>query len=214
MKILTISDTHGLHLQWEKKFLLPEVDMIIHAGDLTNVGAIHEMNEFMYWFKNLPIEHKVMVAGNHDLGLDNNNRYTMLDMINGSGVHYLEDSGVEIKGIKLWGSPVTPPFFDWAFMRDEERIKKHWDATPTDTDIWITHGPAYGILDYVERGGQGGVGCKYLLESMDRVKPKYHIFGHIHDMYGIKEVNETTHICASVLNDRYKPVRGGHIIEI
>ena len=129
-------------------------------------------------------------------------------------LHYLEDSGVEIEGIKFWGSPVTPPFFNWAFMKEPDAIKKHWGAIPDDTDYLITHGPAHTILDYVGRNGQGGVGCPHLLDAIERVNPKYHVFGHIHDMYGTKIVNETTHINASVLNDRYRPVRSGHIIEL
>ena len=216
MKALIISDTHGMHKYWERLFPMPDnIDMIIHGGDLTNVGAIHEMNHFMYWFKNLDIEHKIMIAGNHDLGLDNYNRYAMLDMIQGiDGLHYLEDSGVEIEGIKFWGSPVTPPFMNWSFMREPEDIVNHWDMTPNDTDILITHGPAQGILDWVDYGGQGSVGCPELLEAIERVKPKYHIFGHIHEMYGIREVGETTHICASILDGRYHPTRPGHIIEL
>ncbi len=215
MKVLIISDTHGQHNAWEKKFPIPkDIDLIIHAGDLTNVGAIHEMNDFMYWFKNLDIKHKIIIGGNHDLGLDNYNRYTILDIFNGSGVHYLEDSGVEIEGIKFWGSPVTPPFFNWAFMRDPEKIVNHWDMIPNDTDVLITHGPPNGILDYVNRG-QGSVGCPILLEAIqERVNPSLHCFGHLHNMYGTKIVGETTYINASVLNDRYKPVRGGHIIEL
>ena len=86
--------------------------------------------------------------------------------------------------------------------------------TPDDTDVWITHGPAHGILDYVDRSGQGSVGCPHLLEAMDRVKPKYHIFGHIHEMYGIREVNGTKHVGASILDGRYHPTRAGHIIEL
>jgi Icc-related predicted phosphoesterase len=216
MKVLNISDTHGMHKYWERLFPIPkDIDMIIHGGDLTNVGAIHEMNHFMYWIKNLDIEHKIIIAGNHDLGLDNFNRYTLLDMIQDSDVHYLEDSGVEIEGIKFWGSPVTPPFMNWAFMRDEERIIKHWDGIPNDTDFLITHGPALGILDWVDYGGQGSVGSAYLLETIqERVKPKYHMFGHIHEMYGIREVGETIHICASILDGRYHPTRAGHIIDL
>lgn len=217
MKALVISDTHGLFKYWERLFPIPkDIDMIIHGGDLTNIGEIHEFNEFMFWFKNLEVEHKIMIAGNHDKGLDDPyNRYIILDMIRGiDNLHYLEDSGVTIEGINFWGSPVTPPFMNWAFMRDNDAIVKHWDAIPDATEVLITHGPAHGILDYTDVKGGGSVGSPELLDAIDRVKPKYHIFGHIHDMYGIRKVNETTHICASILDGRYHPTRSGHIIEL
>ena len=99
-------------------------------------------------------------------------------------------------------------------MRTPEKIQPHWEAIPDDTDVLITHGPPFGILDYVEYGGQGSVGCPHLMDRVHQIKPKYHIFGHIHDMYGIKEIEGVTHINASVLNDRYHPVRAGHIIDL
>ena len=216
MKALVISDTHTLHVGWERQFPIPKnINMIIHGGDLTSIGAIHEMNDFAYWFKNLDVEYKVFIAGNHDKGLDNENKYAILDMFYDiDNFHYLEDSGIEIEGIKFWGSPMTPPFFNWAFMRFPEDIVNHWDMIPDNTDVLITHGPPYGTLDYVDYGGQGSVGCKDLVDAIERVEPKYHIFGHIHEMYGIKTEGETTYINASVLDGRYRPMRGGHIIEL
>ena len=214
LKALIISDSHGLHKEWEKNFPIPKVDMIIHGGDLTNIGTIQGMNDFMFWFKNLPIKYKIMIAGNHDKGLDNWNRYTLLGMINGiDNLYYLEDSGIEIEGINFWGSPMTPPFYNWAFMRDSEQIVKHWALIPDNTDVLITHSPMHGTLDYIEYIDKH-VGSVELIEAINRVKPKYHISGHIHDMYGIKKVNKTTHINASVLNDEYQVVRAGHIIEL
>lgn len=136
-------------------------------------------------------------------------------MFQGRDFHYLEDSGVEIEGIKFWGSPVTPPFMNWAFMRTPEKIKPHWDAIPDDTDVLITHGPMRNVLDFVDnRFGSERTGCEVLVDAIERVKPKYHIFGHIHDMYGKQEHDGVIHLNASVLNDRYHPVRAGHIIEI
>jgi len=213
MKTLVISDTHSLHLNWENKFPLHDgIDLIIHAGDLTNIGAIHEMNDFVYWFNNLPVKHKIMIAGNHDLGLDNFNRYTILDIFRGTNINYLEDSGVEIEGIKFWGSPVTPPFGNWAFMREPDKIKLHWDGIPDNTDVLITHAPPKGILDYVSRGEN--VGCPILLERIKEIKPLFHCYGHIHEPYGIKTIEDTTYINAAIVNDRYIPIRGGHIIDI
>jgi Icc-related predicted phosphoesterase len=216
MKALVISDTHGLHKAWEKIFPIPDVDMIIHGGDLTNVGSTYDFEKFLDWFDGLNIEHKVMIAGNHDLGLDSDNyqRMQILEDINRCDIHYLQDSGVEIEGIKFWGSPVTPPFMNWAFMRTPEKIQPHWEAIPDDTDVLITHGPPHGVLDYVDYRDQGSVGCPHLMDRVHQIKPKYHIFGHIHDMYGIREVEGVTHINAAILDGRYHPVRAGHIIEL
>lgn len=215
MKALVISDTHGLHKRWEELFPIPnDIDLIIHGGDLTNVGTIKNFEEFLGWFNGLPVEHKVMIAGNHDLGLDNHNRYLILEMINETDIHYLEDSGVEIEGIKFWGSPVTPPFMDWGFMREPNRIVKHWEAIPDDSDVIITHCPARGILDYVSYRNKGSVGCPHLLDTIHTIKPKYHISGHIHEMYGINEVEGVKHVGASILDNRYHPARAGHIIEL
>lgn len=213
-KILCISDTHSKHYEWEKKYPIPDdIDIIIHAGDLTNIGLISEFNDFIYWLNSLYIKHKIIIAGNHDLGLDDDRRYNILDIIRGTNIHYLEDSGVTIEGINFWGSPVTPPFFDWAFMRKPDKIKNHWEIIPENTDVLITHGPAYGILDYVKNDNKF-TGCKELLTNIYRIEPKYHIFGHIHNMYGIETRENTTHINASILNDYYKIVNSGHIIEI
>jgi hypothetical protein len=60
-------------------------------------------------------------------------------------VIYLNDSGVEIDGLKFWGSPVQPYFHNWAFNRIGDDICKHWELIPLDTDILITHGPVKGF---------------------------------------------------------------------
>lgn len=217
MKTLVISDTHGLHDRWEQLFPIPDdLDMIIHGGDFSNVGRINEMNEFLIWFADLPAKHKIFIAGNHDLGMDTSDfpRTAMLELIDRyDDVHYLQDSGVEIEGIKFWGSPVTPPFMTWAFMRTPDKIKPHWDTIPDDIDVLITHGPMRKVLDYSTYGNED-TGCMVLVDAIKRVKPKYHIFGHIHNMYGKQEHSGVTHINASVIDDRYYPVRAGHVINI
>lgn len=119
------------------------------------------------------------------------------------GVVYLNDSSVEIEGIKIWGSPITPWFNDWAFNRDRgSEIKKHWDLIPDDIDILVTHGPPFGILDETVYGKR--TGCEELLLRVYQVKPKYHIFGHIHKDYGSFTKGEITFINASVLDDWYE----------
>ena len=120
----------------------------------------------------------------------------------GKDLIYLEDSGVEIEGIKFWGSPVTPWFHDWAFNRLSD-IKHHWDLIPVDTTILITHGPPKGILDLTR--SRLNVGCPILLEKIKELKDlKIHSFGHIHEAHGVQEIDEVTFVNASTLNLYYE----------
>lgn len=116
--------------------------------------------------------------------------------------HYLCDSGVTIDGVNFWGSPITPTFFNWAFNRDRGRnILKHWEKIPLDTDVLITHGPPYGILDYTM--SKMNVGCEELLKKVKLIKPQYHLFGHIHEAYGVYNDESTTYMNGSILDEDY-----------
>lgn len=199
MKIVCISDTHGKH----KELKLPEGDMIIHAGDISGMGRLHEITNFLAWFVELPYQYKVFIGGNHDYLLED--QPSVFKALIPDNLIYLENSEVEIEGLKLWGSPITPRFFDWAFNCDRgEKIKQYWDQIPIDTDILITHGPPLGQGDKTQRGEM--VGCEDLLIKIQEVQPKYHIFGHIHEGYGITNFKNTTFINASVLDFNYKLV--------
>jgi Predicted phosphoesterases, related to the Icc protein len=200
MKIVAISDTHGQH----RKLKLPKGDIIIHAGDISKRGHPVEIEDFLDWFSNLKFQHKVFIAGNHDFFLEQAHPNIINGMIP-KNVVYLNDSGVEIDGLKVWGSPITPYFHNWAFNRERgAEIKKHWDLIPDDTDILITHGPPFGILDetvYSKR-----TGCEELLLRVYQIQPEYHIFGHIHEDYGMLAKREITFVNASVLDDHYELV--------
>ena len=204
MKAVIISDTHGQH----EKLHLPDGDMLIHAGDVSGQGTQLEISDFLKWFGAQDFEHRVFIAGNHDYYFEDVNRYE-LDLLIPDDVHYLNDSGVTIEGINIWGSPVQPRFFDWAFNRDRgEDIQKHWDLIPQDTDVLITHGPPFGILD--RTSGRLQVGCENLLETIKKTEIKLHVFGHIHEAYGVEERAGVRYVNASVLDLRYlmrnKPV--------
>ena len=174
MKIVTIADTHGLHNQLKN---IPDGDILIHAGDLTNIGEIDDVIKFNEFLGKLPHRKKIVVAGNHDFCFEKEpgTRDLLTNAI------YLEDSEVTIGGIKFYGSPWTPRFGNWAFMlfRCGEQLKYRWDLIPNDTDILITHGPPLGILDTVLPRDEN-VGCELLIKKVQKVKPKYHIFGYIH----------------------------------
>jgi len=54
----------------------------------------------------------------------------------------VQDSSINIEGIKIYGSPWQPSYHDWAFNLERgEAIRKKWDLIPGDTDVLITHGP-------------------------------------------------------------------------
>lgn len=212
MKIVLISDTHGLH---EKMlYNLPEVDMIIHSGDISNVGSIFEINQFTQWFSKLPYKYKIFIAGNHDFGFEKIRKSNEIGISIPHGVIYLQDEMVEIEGLKIYGSPWQPEFHNWAFNlpRNGDQLKSKWDSIPNDIDILITHGPPFGCLDITPRNER--VGCEMLRYRVDELKPKLHVFGHIHDSYGEKYTEDTLFINASICNERYQPINKPIVVEV
>lgn len=196
MRFVAISDTHGKH-----QFELPEGDVILHAGDVSSRGLKAEVQRFLDWFAGLDYRYKIFIAGNHDFFFEAAAQAEIEAMIP-EGLIYLNDSGVEIEGIKIWGSPIQPWFYDWAFNRRRgPDIQKHWALIPEDSDIVITHGPVFGILDRTASGQV--VGCEDLLQVIQRIAPKVHLCGHIHEAYGTRQVGETLFINASILDLRY-----------
>jgi Icc-related predicted phosphoesterase len=212
-KITFISDTHNKHKHLTSKGMgniLGSGDILVHAGDCTSMGQKHEINEFLKWFSNTDFEHKIFIAGNHDFGFE---KETDIDQqFKDLGVTYLFDNDITIDGIKFYGSPWQPEFYNWAFNlpRGEELAAK-WEKIPDDVDILITHGPAYGILDYAPIGGH--VGCEELYRKIVEVKPKIHVCGHIHDSYGQKSMGGIEFLNASTLNDRYEYAHKPIVVE-
>jgi len=208
LKIVFISDTHGLH----QKLKELSGDIIIHAGDISNRGSVEEINDFLNWFKSLNFDYKVFIAGNHDFHLEQIHEYELEKLIP-EDVIYLNDSGTKINDLKIWGSPIQPWFHNWAFNRKRgPQIKKHWDLIPNDTDILVTNGPPLDILDKTINGEN--VGCVDLLNKIRVVKPIIHVFGHIHEDYGIKIINGTQFLNASVMNEKYIISTAPIIVEI
>jgi len=208
MKAVLISDTHGQH----ESLALPSGDLLLHAGDVSGRGGNDQIIEFLKWFEAQEHKYKVFIAGNHDFFFEKAIDFEIEQLIPGK-VHYLNDSGVTIEGYKIWGSPVQPRFFDWAFNRDRGAdIKRHWDMIPVDTDILITHGPPYGILDETDTGLH--VGCEDLLAAIDKTRVKLHVFGHIHEAYGSMERAGRHYVNASVLDLRYKLRNKPMMVEI
>ncbi len=181
---------------------MPSGDVLIHAGDATIQGTIDEVFMFNEWFSNLPHKHKIFVAGNHDWLFETYNRYAR-EMLSDQ-IIYLQDSFVKIEKLKIYGSPWQPRFFDWAFnVNRGAEIAEKWKMIPPDTDILITHGPPHGILDKTPRGDSAG--CEELRKRVEKVKPKLHVFGHIHHAYGKTEKFGTIFVNASNCDESYEP---------
>lgn len=212
LKIDALSDTHNRH----KKIQMFDGDIVIHSGDATGQGLLSETIHFLNWYSKLNYKHKIFVPGNHDRIFEENPTL-MADECAQRGIILLNDSGCEIEGIKIWGSPVQPWFYDWAFNRrrtEKENkdygggfIKDHWDLIPVDTEILVTHGPPKGILDYVPKqdGLLEEVGCYELTKRLYETKVKLHIFGHIHYAAGYRYIDGRTYVNASMLNEQYTP---------
>jgi len=210
MRIVIISDTHGEH--WYLKDI-PASDVLIHCGDITPLGKEHSVREFLKWFGGLEqCKNKIFVAGNHDFLFERRGEYAR--SLVPENVIYLENRMVEIDGIKFYGTPISLPFHDWAFNVSEECMPKYWKDIPDDIDVLITHGAPFGIMDVSPRRriNTGSVTLKK--EVFERIKPKIHAFGHIHDCYGIKEIDGITFINASILNEDYDIANKPVLIEI
>ncbi|MFN3403938.1 MAG: metallophosphatase domain-containing protein [Cytophagaceae bacterium] len=207
MKFVTISDTHGYHSQ----LILPPADAIIHAGDITKSGTKEEVLDFISWFGALDYQYKIFIPGNHDYYLEKCSPEELKSLLP-KNTYLLNDSGITINNIKIWGSPVQPCYHNMAFNRERgEEIKRHWDLIPEDTDILITHGPPFGILD--ENCETENVGCKDILKKVLNFKPKYYVFGHIHEAYGMTCKDGVCFINACVLDRNYKIINFPTVIK-
>lgn len=222
MKIVVISDTH----EQEERVNLPEGDILIHSGDWTYKGAIPAMEKFLTWFSNQSHTYKIFIAGNHELGLDAGPaREAKQELIKSfcdknSNLFYLEESGINIDGINYYGSPTTPWFHSWAFnVSRGPEIAKKWALIQEDTNVLITHGPPYGILDFVENecGEYEHKGCEELRKKVDSMQKhlKLHIFGHLHLKGCTKmELNDTIFANAAICDEDYNVRRTPLVIEI
>ena len=188
MTVLHISDTHAFHgLYPMNRF--EGIDLVIHSGDCSNYMDPYrneqEVRNFIEWYKTVPVANKIYVAGNHDTSIERG-LVTRADFTE-NGIIYLENEGIEIDGLKIWGSPHTPTFGNWAFMKARHKLYKVWDNIPDDTDILIVHGPPKGILDLStdRHHNLEMCGCNSLRKRVEKMNLKLMCFGHIHNSEGI-----------------------------
>ncbi|MGD9561403.1 MAG: metallophosphatase domain-containing protein [Pyrinomonadaceae bacterium] len=214
MKIVCLSDTHNCTNGIE----VPDGDILIHSGDATITGTVEEVKRFNEWFSSLPHRHKIFVAGNHDWLFERDNELarSMLDR----SIIYLQDSSVEIDGLRIYGSPWQPRFFDWAFnLNRGYELAEKWKLIPHDIDILITHGPPHGILDSVPRPwGTENTGCEELRKRIEEIarfgRLKLHAFGHIHCGYGTRDELGMKFANASNCDEEYAPIQAPVVVEI
>lgn len=183
MKIWHFSDSHTYHGLLD---IPKDIDIAIFSGDCSNPREPsineQEVRNFITWYHKLDIKHKIFVSGNHDTSIEKG--YITKDNFDQAGIIYLENDSIEIDGVKIWGSPITPNFgMGWAFNKSRETINRVWDTIPEDSDIVVTHGPPKGILDlsYNRNNELEYCGCSALRKRILKLEPKLSLFGHIHN---------------------------------
>lgn len=204
MKLLHISDTHGFHDRFPRE-RFEGIDVMIHSGDFSNnknpLINFVEVTEFLNWYEQVPVPHKILVAGNHDVCMERKGMFIHLEDITDRGIIYLENSEVVIDGVKFWGSPYTPTFGRWAFMKARDKINRIWENIPDDTQVLITHGPPKGVRDlsYDRDGNLHMAGCSALMKRCWALRNtlKLHCFGHLHNMKGIDTNQGVAHFSHS-----------------
>lgn len=216
MRIVAISDTHGLHSHVK----IPECDLLIHCGDWSSQGAEIPTRKFAQWLAEQPARHIVLVPGNHEVKFEKELPFSRSWITDESSkINLLVEQSIEIDGIKIYGSPWTPYFYDWAFngarnINEQLAYSKQaeliplmndlWKKMPDDTDILVTHGPPYEILDKTLDGRF--VGCVDLYNRIFEVKPDLVFFGHIHLNGGQEQhVNGVSFYNAAICDERYYP---------
>lgn len=219
LRFVCVSDTHNRPAL--DKLEVPPGDVLIHAGDFSDTGKPPEIEKFIAWLQRQPHKHKIVIAGNHDLCFDLASypktfaRFGHREQFDGAAMKkklaavctYLEDSSTTIEGIKIYGSPWQPTFCDWAFNVERGApIVEKWNQIEDNVDILVTHGPPIGHGDMCSPGNNRA-GCVDLLRLIQtKIKPKYHIFGHIHEGYGVSTDGTTVFVNASTCTFNYRPV--------
>jgi len=204
VRIVCISDTHEQH----ERIVVPNGDMLICAGDVTANGSTIALQRFGRWMQQQPHAHKILIAGNHDWCFERNGQSLLPP-----DIHYLQDSAIVIAGLRVWGSPWQPRFYDWAFNLDRgPRLAAKWALIPADTDILVTHGPPMGTLDLTPRGDRAG--CEALAARLEHLRVRLHVFGHIHLSYGVVERGGRISVNASICDEGYRAANAPVVVEL
>ncbi|EKG17299.1 Metallo-dependent phosphatase [Macrophomina phaseolina MS6] len=204
-RFVCISDTHN---QTPK---LPAGDVLIHAGDLTNHGSVSELRRTVAWLEKADFEAKLVVAGNHDITLDQpfysqhaasfHNQHPQapaecIQLLKSSpSITFLQHEARSIRlknpdgprtSFNVFGSPYSPECGTWAFQYKRGSGHRLWDEIPLDTDVLITHAPPRFHCDMNSKGIADG--CEELREALMRIRPPLHVCGHRHEGRGSERV--------------------------
>ena len=197
MQLVLISDTHQRH----DHLAIPPGDVLVHAGDFSTRGREPEVVAFNEWLGGLPHRVKIVIAGNHDFLFERDPARARALLTNAT---YLQDSETSVDGIRFWGSPWQPRFFDWAFNLERGApLRGKWDLIPAGIDVLVVHGPPRGVLDRTWRGEE--VGCDDLLAALQRVRPRLFVCGHIHEAYGECDLAGIHCVNAACCDERDRP---------
>jgi predicted phosphodiesterase len=199
--IVCISDTHESH----EAVSVPGGDILIHAGDFTMFSrSLRAVETFNDWLGQLNFRYRIFGCGNHESFLQEDPAKRSLL----SNATVLINEGIEVMGLKVWGSPVTPLSSGAFAMGDAADRTRLYALIPSDVDILITHTPPFGILD-CPPGAEIHSGCPQLLDAVMRLSPKLHVFGHSHTP-GMVDRNGTLFVNASMLESdgdiRHTPI--------
>lgn len=215
-KSISICSVADVHIPMVNVGLVTEpADILTVSGDLTAGGSIAQLRQFRTWLDAQPQKHKVIIAGNHDFCLQNKQSEAESILV-GDGIHYLRDSSVTIDGIKFYGSPWQPWFYDWAFnLNRGSEIAAKWALIPDDIDVFLVHGPPRGYGDLTCNGDRAG--CDDLLAAIKVKKPRYTLYGHIHEDTGQWNINGSILVNCSIgyaVGNEYWPVRNPYRFDI
>ena len=193
MKFVAISDTHGCHRQLN----LPKGDVLLHAGDVCDQGNVEQVEDFLNWLNELDFQYKIIIRGNHDIDLKS--KTSLLDFEMPKGITQLNNSGITIENIPIWGVPHP---IVWG--------SEDWQSIPTNTRILMTHRPPFSVLDQPPLSPS--TGSKRLMNQVKIVEPEIHLYGHIHAGYGQKRVGKTLFINASTYKQSKKRIVNGAVV--
>lgn len=213
MRIVCISDTHSLN----ERIMVPDGDVLIHAGDLTDAGTLEQILDAYAWLGSQPHQRVIVTAGNHDFGMQHLPQLRDIVAKKFPKIDTLLDSDTMLNGLRVWGSPWQPWFHDWAFnflpgRAGEEEAEERWAQIPDDTTVLVTHGPPYGMLDKTARGQH--VGCSALATRVATLdKLRLHVFGHIHAGYGTQRVGRVLCVNACICDSHNDPKRTAIVLD-
>jgi hypothetical protein len=216
LRIVHASDFHNRQGQ----ATLPDGDILVVSGDLTNFGTETELEDFFTWIDRTYYIYKIVIPGNHDISLDKAKTdgetpkwvsNIIKNFTRHSDLHYyLCHESCNLWGLKIFGSPYVPKVRDmqptrWGFSLDRRDMINYWVDIPKDTDILITHGPPFGKQDWCEgpifpAGPMGDEALRYMVKF---IKPKLHMFGHIHEANGVCYDEDTVYSNAALMDPLY-----------